>query len=103
MLLPAFTGIVMVLVDQAVHVPVAANALADCTVAPLTTMLAERVSVPPWAYRIAKVAVPALAAFTVNWAEAPTALLALQNPEPEYPAWFVSMVPSQTAGAVSAS
>jgi hypothetical protein len=61
------------------------------------------VSVPPWAYRIATVAVPALAALTVNWAAAPTALLELQNPEPEYPAWFVSMVPSQVAGELSAS
>ena len=52
-LLPAFSGTVTVLVDQVVQEPVALNALAVCTVAPLTRMFAERVSVAPWAYRIA--------------------------------------------------
>nr|BFF27101.1 hypothetical protein GCM10025732_50660 [Glycomyces mayteni] len=66
-------------------------------------MSAERVSVAPWAYRIDRPAVPAAEAVTVNCAAAPTALFELQNPLPEYPVWFESMVPSQTAGEVSAS
>ena len=103
MLFPAFTGTATVIVDQVVHAPVAANAPAVCTVAPFTTMFAERVSVPPWAYRIANVAVPALVAFTVNCAAAPVALSTLQKPLPEYPVWFDSIAPSQVAGALSAS
>ena len=56
----------------------------------------------PLANRTATVAVPA-AAFTVNWAYAPVALVPLQKPEPENPAQSLSIVPVQTAGEVSAS
>src|SRR5688572_33492218 len=47
------------------------------------------------------VAVPAAAALTVHWAKPPTALLALQKPLPEKPAWFESMVPLQVAFSAS--
>jgi len=85
-----------------VQAPVASNE-GVCTVAPLTIRLAGRAVVVPLANRNPNVAVPAFEALTVNWAKAPTALVPLQNPVPEKPAQLLSMVPVQTAGAVSAS
>src|SRR5262245_11704861 len=101
-LLPAFTETVRVLVTQVVHNPVPSND-AVCTVAPLTMTSAGRLVVVPLAKRTPSVAVPANEEFTVNCAAAPTALLPLQNPLPEKPAWLESIVPLQVAGAVSAS
>jgi hypothetical protein len=49
------------------------------------------------------VAVPAAEAFTVNWAYPLVALGPLQKPDPENPDQLLSIVPVQTAGAVSAS
>jgi hypothetical protein len=45
----------------------------------------------------------AVVELTVNSTAAPVVLPALQNPEPEKPEWFESMVPSQVAGGFSAS
>src|SRR5688572_21124964 len=67
------------------------------------TRLAGRAVVVPLAKRKASVAVPAEAAFTVNWTKALTALVPLQNPLPENPAQSLSMVPVQVAGEFSAS
>ncbi len=82
MLLPAFTGTVSVLVVQVVQAPVASND-AVAAVVPLTATVAGRAVAVPLAKRTPRVAVPALAAFTVNWAYAPEALVPLQNPLPE--------------------
>ena len=101
-LLPAFTDTVRVLVTHVLQAPVPSND-GVCTVDPLTIRLAGRAVVVPLANRTATVAVPAAATFTVNCAWAPVALLALQNPEPEYPDQFESIVPVQTAGLLSAS
>ncbi|GIF42874.1 hypothetical protein Axi01nite_71850 [Actinoplanes xinjiangensis] len=70
---------------------------------PLTSTSAGRLAEPPLAYLKPMVAVPAVAAVTENCTAAPAALLALQNPLPEKPAWLDSMAPSQVAGALSDS
>lgn len=100
--LPAFTATVNVFVTHVVHAPVPSNVV-PATRVPLTRMSGGRAVVVPLANRTPSVAVPAVGALTVNWAFAPTALDALQNPVPEKPAWLVSMVPLHDAGAVSAS
>jgi hypothetical protein len=91
------------LVVHVVHAPVGSNETVP-TVDPLTIRFAGLAPlVEPLANRTATVAVPAAAGVTVNCAKAPAAAVPLQNPLPEKPAWFESIVPSHTAGAVSAS
>ncbi|GAB4004704.1 hypothetical protein GCM10029992_50490 [Glycomyces albus] len=91
------------MVVQALHDPVFSND-GEATVAPLTTRSAPRAPPEePLANRIRTVASPAASASTVNCTPVPVSLGPLQNPLPEYPAWLVSTVPSQTAGASSAS
>jgi hypothetical protein len=101
-LLPAFTDTLNVLVTQLDQAPVPSND-GVCTADPLTIKLAGRAVVVPLANRTPNVAVPAVDAFTVNCAAAPTALVPLQNPDPENPAQLESMVPVQVAGELSAS
>ena len=101
-LLPAFTLTVNVLVTHVVQAPVPSND-GDCTVDPFTARLAGLAVVVPLANRIPNVAVPAAAAFTVNWTKPLVALLPLQNPLPEKPVWLYSMTPSHVDGDVSAS
>src|SRR5687767_8648440 len=101
-LVPAFTGTERVLVTQVDQAPVPSNDGA-CTVEPLTIRFTGRTVVLPLANRTPTVAVPAAPAFTVNCAYAPVALFALQNPLPEKPVQFASMVPVHTEGEVSAS
>ena len=56
----------MFLVAQVSQLAVGSNAAAAATTVPLTLMSAGRLVVVPLAYRIPKVAVPALAALTVH-------------------------------------
>src|SRR3954454_18457313 len=100
-LLPAFTGTVRVFVPRVDQAPVASND-ADVTVEPFTTTFAGRAAVVPLAKRTFSVAVPAVAAVTVNWAYPAVELVPLQNPVPEKPVQSESMVPVQTAGELSA-
>jgi hypothetical protein len=102
-LLPAVTLTVTVLVTHVVHAPVPGKDTADAAVAPLTRTLAGRSVVVPLAKRMPRVAEPAFAAFTVHCTNPPTALVVLQNPVPENPAQFESIVPSHCAGAFSDS
>lgn len=67
MLLPALRDTVSVLVTQVDQAAVASKD-GVCTVVPLTTREAGRAVPPPLAKRTLSVAVPAVAAFTVNWA-----------------------------------
>lgn len=101
-LLPAASDTVSVLVTQVDQAPVPSKD-GVCTVVPLTTSEAARAAAVPLAKRTFSVAVPAVAAFTVNWTEPLVALVPLQNPLPEKPVQSESMVPEQTAGEVSAS
>src|SRR5687767_8934108 len=101
-LLPAGAENVKPAVVQVLHAPVPAKGV-DWSVEPLTITLAVRLVVVPLAKRTTRVTVPAAGALTVNCAAAPIALRALQKPVPVKPAWLVSMVPSQVAGALSAS
>ncbi|GAB3999234.1 hypothetical protein GCM10029992_27430 [Glycomyces albus] len=98
---PSFSGTVTASVPHEDHAPEFWNGT-DATVEPFTTTSAPRAS-DPLAKPISTVASPALVAFTVNCAAVPAVFGVLQNPVPEYPAWFESIVPSQTAGASSAS
>src|SRR5688500_18433333 len=97
-LLPAVTASGKVLVAQVFHAPVPSKER-PVTRAPLTSTSTGRAVVVPLANRTPTVAVAVTDAFTVNCAEAPTALLPLQNPVPEYPDQLVSMEPVHTAGA----
>ncbi|GAB3999231.1 hypothetical protein GCM10029992_27420 [Glycomyces albus] len=100
---PSFSGTVTALVLQVDHEPVFSNET-EPTVEPFTATSAPRAPPEePFAKRISTVASPALAALTVNCATVPAVFGVSQNPVPEYPAWLDSIVPSQTAGASSAS
>ena len=99
---PGVTGTVTVVVTHVVHAPVGAKGTV-CVDVPFTRTAAGRAVVEPLANRTSSVAVPAAEVVTVSRTAAPTALSPLQNPVPEYPAWFASIVPVHTTGAVSAS
>jgi hypothetical protein len=85
-LVPALTGTVKFLDTQVSQVPVPGKDAPVATVVPFAEMVIGRSTVVPLANRSATVALPALAAVTVNSTKAPTALVPLQKPVPENPA-----------------
>src|SRR5947209_20188995 len=101
LLLPALTGTVKVLLCQVSQVPVLMKEAPGDTVVPLTEMSIGRSVVVPLANRRTTVASPAVGALTVNSTKLPAALVGLQKPVPEKPAWLVSIVPWQAAFSAS--
>src|SRR5689334_20426368 len=93
-LVPALRLAVTVAEVQVSQLPVLGKVWAAATVVPLTMMSMGRSVVVPLAYRMVRVAGPAVSACTVICAAAPMALLVLQKPVPENPVWSESMVPS---------
>ena len=82
-LLPAGSDRVRVLVDPR-RPRAGARERTDCTVEPLTIDVGRAgLVVVPLANRTATVAVPAAAAFTVNWAYAPDGVVAVAESAPE--------------------
>src|SRR2546430_10312361 len=94
-LAPAESAAVTDWVRQLVQSPLPVNDTPLATVVPLTMMSIGRSTVVPLAKPKVSVALPAWAALTVHSTPAPTALVVLQNPVPENPAWSESMVPWQ--------
>src|SRR5689334_18725443 len=90
----------MVLVVHDSQVPVLGNGRV-CAAPPLTVTVVGRLTVVPLAQPKVSVALPALAALTVHVIVEPTALVRLQKPVPEKPAWLLSMVPWQVPPSAS--
>ena len=72
-----------------------------CAAPPLTVMVVGRLAGVPLAQPKVSVALPAVGALTVHVMVEPTALVTLQNPVPEKPAWLLSMVPWQVPFSAS--
>src|SRR2546423_141960 len=99
-LLPALTGIVIGASVHAVQLAPTGKSRVP-TVVPLTATVIGRADVVPLAYRNTTPTLPAALADTVHCMVAPDALVVLQNPVPENPAWLLSMVPWQVPFSAS--
>src|SRR4051794_39415868 len=97
---PAFRGTWTDAVCHVVHAPVPPNVSVP-TAVPLTLTSIGRASAVPLAKPNTSVAVPAASRLTVHSSALPTALVVLQKPVPENPAWLASIAPWHSPASAS--